>query len=375
MLRPHQAADGAVVRIRLIGGRIRTAALAAVGAAAEQYGDGTVTLTSRGNLQLRGLSVDAHGDADPGLVAAISAAGLLPSRSHERVRNVLVSPLSGIAGGQLDLHPMAARLDEMICQHADLAGLSGRFLFGLDDGRGDISARTVDLGVTAVDESTVRLRVGSWWGSELPAADIVDTLVDRARHFRSLAGRAWRVGDLPATGRELLPDGGSATPVRPAAPSRPLGTLRRDDGGRAALVGVPLGRLQQPQIAALAAIAESATAQDAEVVVTTDRGVVIPRVDADALDKLASAGLLTDATDPRRAVSACTGAPGCHRAEAATGPVADDLGVREAAATGLPVHVIACERRCGAPSGRHLELHVTRAGLHRHLRPTGAHTR
>lgn len=375
MLRPHQAADGAVVRIRLIGGRIRTAALAAVGAAAERYGDGTVTLTSRGNLQLRGLSVDAHGDADPGLVATIAAAGLLPSRSHERVRNVLVSPLTGITGGQLDLRPVAARLDEMLCEQPELAELSGRFLFGLDDGRGDISIQTVDLGVTAVDCSTVRLRVGDWWGPDLPVGTAAATLIEKALQFRALGGNAWRVSDLSAGGRELLPGGFPATPVRPTAFPRPLGTVPLDDGGLAVVAGAPLGRLDPTGIRAVVSAAESAAVGAAEVIVTPDRGVVVARVDPDAPKKLAAAGLLVDPADPRRAVTACTGAPGCHRAEAATAPVADDAGVREAIATGLPVHIVACERRCGAPAGRHLELHVTRAGLHRHLRPTGARTR
>lgn len=373
MLRPHRAVDGALVRIRLIGGRLPAAALVAVGAAADRYGDGTVTLTSRGNLQLRGLTVDEHGDADPGLVSAIAAAGLLPSRSHERVRNVLASPLSGVAGGLVDVRPLAIRLDEIVCGTPVLADLSGRFLFGLDDGRGDLSDQMVDLGVTAVDRSTGRLRVASWWGPTIPLDSAVDVLVDLAGRFLSTAGSAWRVGDLPLTGRELLPAGTPLDEVRPVAPTRTLGRLGRDDGGSAFVVGAPLGRLSGDQVTTLARVAAQGGSDD--VVITPDRCVVLPRVGPDAGSRLALAGLLTDPTDPRRSVTACTGAPGCGRAEAPTTGVAESAGLREAAATGLAVHVVACERRCGAPAGRHVELHVTRAGLHRHLRTTGARTR
>lgn len=380
MLRPHQAADGAVVRIRLIGGRIPVAALAAVGAAARRYGDGTITLTSRGNLQLRGLSVDERGDADAGLVEAISAAGLLPSRTHERVRNVLVSPLTGIAGGHVDLRPAADELDRKLCRDRDLAELSGRFLFGLDDGRGDLSSQVVDLGVTAVDRRTARLRIGAWWGPPIAVVDAADTLIECARRFRSLAGNLWRIGDLTHQGREILPTDCPAEPVRSDDQDREMGVVAGDDGGTAGVVGIPLGRLDTAQLDTVLDVARqghAATAGSgaADVVVTPDRRIVIPYVDPDAVRQLAAAGLIVDPGDPRRAVTACTGAPGCASAEGPTTAVARTDAVRETRSTGLPVHVVACERRCGAPPGSHLELLVTRTGLRRHLRPTGARTR
>ena len=87
---PHDAADGALARIRLPGGVIGAAALRVVADCAQELGDGRVHLTSRGNLQLRGLSRSGA------LAARLAAAGLLPSATHERVRNVLASPLAGI---------------------------------------------------------------------------------------------------------------------------------------------------------------------------------------------------------------------------------------------------------------------------------------
>ncbi len=88
---PHDAADGALARIRLPGGVIGAAALRVVADCAQELGDGRVHLTSRGNLQLRGLSRSGA------LAARLADAGLLPSATHERVRNVLASPLAGIA--------------------------------------------------------------------------------------------------------------------------------------------------------------------------------------------------------------------------------------------------------------------------------------
>ena len=49
---------------------------------------------------------------------------------------------------------MVTELDRAIQAEPDLAGLPGRFLFGIDDGRADISGLGADVGVHVVGEST-----------------------------------------------------------------------------------------------------------------------------------------------------------------------------------------------------------------------------
>src|SRR3954466_9394934 len=88
-LQVHQAADGALARLRLPGGMIAAGQLEALAHTATEFGHGTLELTVRGNLQLRGVR-----DA-PAVAEAAAAAGLLPSPTHERVRNIIASPLSG----------------------------------------------------------------------------------------------------------------------------------------------------------------------------------------------------------------------------------------------------------------------------------------
>ena len=90
-LQVHQAADGALARIRLPGGMISPGQLTALADAATRFGSPAMELTSRGNIQIRGLT-------DPGALAdAVAAAGLLPSPSHERVRNIVASLNSSIS--------------------------------------------------------------------------------------------------------------------------------------------------------------------------------------------------------------------------------------------------------------------------------------
>ncbi|MGL5909052.1 MAG: hypothetical protein ACRCZP_03560, partial [Phycicoccus sp.] len=53
--RPWPATDGLLVRLRLVGGAVSHRSLRALLGVAERFGDGRLHVTSRANLQLRGL--------------------------------------------------------------------------------------------------------------------------------------------------------------------------------------------------------------------------------------------------------------------------------------------------------------------------------
>lgn len=166
---------------------------------AEAYADGRIHVTSRANVQVRGFS-GCEGGLPTAALAALERSGLLPTRTHELVRNVMVSPQTGLAGGRADLRGTAEELDRLLCANDRLAHLPGRFLFVLDDGRGDLLDRSCDLGLVALDADTVQLRVGDHWG---PTADIRDAarqIVDLADRFVQVRGHAptapWHVSEL-----------------------------------------------------------------------------------------------------------------------------------------------------------------------------------
>ncbi|HEY0508079.1 MAG TPA: precorrin-3B synthase, partial [Blastococcus sp.] len=131
-LQTHSAADGALARVRVPGGALTVAQLRALSSAARDLGDGALELTSRGNVQLRGLRPGAEVE----LGDRLADARLLPSATHETVRNVLTSVLSGRAGGELDVRPWVSAFDAGLCADPELADLPGRFLAAFDDGRG-----------------------------------------------------------------------------------------------------------------------------------------------------------------------------------------------------------------------------------------------
>ena len=215
VFRPWPADDGALVRLRIPGGHLARTTLSALLGVAETYGDGRVHLTKRANLQLRALPL-AEGAVPAEVVDAIRATGLLPHPDHELVRNILVSPLTGLHGGRADLRPVTTELDERICATPSLAQLPGRFLLVLDDGRGDLVDRSCDLGLVALDAETVQLRIGSThWGPVVPLVEAAARLTGLARAFQQVRDTAWHVDELP-----VPPASHDADPHLPA-PSTP----------------------------------------------------------------------------------------------------------------------------------------------------------
>lgn len=348
-LQLHQAADGALARIRLPGGMVSAAQLAALADLADRFGAGTLELTARGNVQLRGIT-------DPAAVTAgVTAAGLLPSASHERVRNIVASPLSGRVGGLADVRPWVTRLDAAIQADPELAGLPGRFWFSLDDGRGDVSGLAADVGVQVGTDGVALLLAGRDTGVRLAADDSVPVLITVARRFVRTRGKAWRVTELadPAT---LLTDFTRSQPAGARfAPGRPpIGWFEQSDGDsdqpRVALgAAVRLGVLTARQAQFVAAV-------EAPVVVTPWRSLLVCDLTegvADAvLRVLAPLGLVFDAESRWLDVSACVGSPGCARSRADVRAEAGRDAESGAGAGSVhpgSVHYVGCERACGRP--------------------------
>jgi precorrin-3B synthase len=214
--RPWQADDGLLIRLRLMGGLLPTAALRRLSEISRQYADGGIYLTRRANLQLRGLP-GGGGHLTDDVAAAIESTGLIPTRTHELVRNVLASPQTGLAGGRTDLRPTIARLDTLLCADPGLGQLPGRFLFTLDDGRGDLLGRLTgtgkrgtDLGCVMLADDVAQLRVGDHWGDVAPLREVPDRLADLASRFLRARGTG---DDAPWHIHEL------ARPLRPPVPA------------------------------------------------------------------------------------------------------------------------------------------------------------
>jgi len=379
VLRFVEAADGFLARVRLPGGLVTATQLRTLARLTGEMGDGRVELTSRGNVQLRALPSDAAAR----LTGELTAAGLLPSLDHDRVRNVLASPLAGLDGGT-DLTPVVRALDAGLCARPRLAGLSGRFLFAIDDGRGDVAGLGADVVATVRDgdASVNGLAVNPDEVATVMLAfaeaflDVRDTEVAAhgAQHgaHETRRERYWRVGDLAGgprrvqftvarrLGLDTAPEAdlswragyrartkaAGATP-----PTRPVGVV-----GDHVVLLAQLGRLTMAHLEWLAGRLTGRAAR-----VTPWRSVVLPSQGnaAATLREAAALGFGVDAASPWLRVTACAGKPGCASALA---DVQADAAAFAARWPAKIVHVSGCARHCGRPVATEIDVTATSEG-------------
>ena len=397
MLQLTEAADGFLARVRLPGGLLSGDQLAALARLADSLGDGRVTLTSRGNVQLRGLAADA---ADT-LTGGLTEAGLLPSLTHDRVRNFLASPLAGL-DREPDLTGIVRALDAALCARPRLAELPGRFLFAIDDGRGDVAGLGADVVATVRPGGAVvnGLAVRAAPDADLSDMDdltgmsghgvpgglrdvIVTVMLSCAEAFldlrAELGSTAWRIADLPdGPGRvraAVAARLGLGTPRQePGVPAaaRPVGLITwwqagegdepppyvRDNRASSAVLIAALGRLTSAQ---LTWVAEQIPGRHARI--TPWRSIVLPGL-SDATGVLRAAaglGFGVDDASPWLRVTACAGRPGCASALA---DVQADAGAFAARWPGRLVHVSGCARHCGRPAATEIDVTATSEGYH-----------
>ncbi|MFF5081333.1 precorrin-3B synthase [Actinoplanes sp. NPDC000266] len=362
-LRLHSAADGPLARVRLPGGMLTGAQLAALGEI------GPVELTSRANLQLRALN-----DVDPTALAThLAAAGLLPSWTHETVRNIAAPPLADAT-----LRTLVTDLDRALCADPALAALPGRFLFALGDVplSADLAAVPEAAAPAGRDRDAAPggatfaiLLAGHDAGLRVPATAVVGTLLAAARAFLDERAdvTAWRLHEMPGGPARVaarLGAPGTPHPVTRTPEPAAVGILPQPGGLVAVSALVPLGMLGGDALQLLT------TAR--RLVVTPARGVVVPDLTPEAARRwqrhLEEAGLPTTAGSRWTGVTACAGRPGCAKSLA---DVRADATAAGEFAEGLPVHWIGCARGCGSPSGAHVRVEATPAGYAVTRQPTG----
>jgi precorrin-3B synthase len=356
---PMPSGDGLLARLRPTG-TIPLSAFAALCAAARDFGNGIMEITSRGSIQIRGLSaasaphfadavsalaiaaddgiavhsnpltgLDAHEILDAGSVASELrrqlAATSLPARLAPKV-SVAVD-----GGGALGLDNLAAD----VRLSADLLGGAVLFRVGV---AGDAATATT-FGVVAsangVEAACRLLGLIAQYGRAARARDVLAT--DGVGPFKAaLAGLV----AAPA-------HSDSRVKTRVA---EPIGMHPLRDGSFACGFGLAFGHADARTLERLALVANMSGAPGIRV--APERALLIigltqqtaPIIAAEA-ERL---GLVVRANDPRRCVIACAGAPICAAAHIAARSIAP--AITEAAVKYLDsrfrIHISGCAKSC-----------------------------
>jgi precorrin-3B synthase len=370
---PMTTGDGLLVRLLPIG-TIALDAFAALCAAARQHGNGIVEVTSRGSIQIRGLSAATA----PRFAAAIAALGI----AAEDGIPVLTNPLAGLdAEDIIDAGVLAADL-RLALTRSSLAqrlsakvsvAIDGGGLLNLDDIVADVRLRAeaVDglaaLCVSVGGDGRKAAHLGCVAGRD--GVEVVTRLLD----VLAQRGRAARMRDVVAAEgiaafrsavADLIIHDGPARSQRRSSDAVGIYPLR--DGTFAYGIGLAFGHADATSLQRLTEAVKAAGAHGMRAV--PGRTLMIVGLTQLATSSFVIAaealGFIVRADDPRRHVIACAGAPICASAVIAARAIAPQIAA--AAAPHLDgafkIHISGCAKGCAHPAPAALTIVGTSSG-------------
>jgi precorrin-3B synthase len=341
---PMETGDGLLVRL-VVTAPIKLDDFIGLCDAARTHGNGTMEVSGRGSLQLRGLTPASA----PRFAAALAALDVAIGDGVP----VLADPLPADAASLIDANRLAAELRAAI---ADVGLTLAPKVSVVVDGGGrlDLDAVAADIRLRAIvsdDGAKFEFALAGNADTASPIAVIAveDAIAEVLALLDAIAalGTTARASDLAAS-RALRPRAAPRHPQRAHAIDRhPL------KGDVFALgLGLAFGHADAEALIALAGIAAEHGARFVRP--APDRALLFGPFDARAADTLrvaaARLGFVTDAADPRRRIAACPGAPFCaHGLIAARALAAQLAPLLSLAGDGIGVHVSGCAKGCAHP--------------------------
>lgn len=320
--KPMMSGDGLVVRVRPVMARLTKAQVLGLCETSEKFGSGLIDLTSRANLQIRGVKEADH----EAVLSALEALGLLPDDpALESRRNILIPPL-WTAGDET--HRVASELVARLEEFPDLPPKMGHAI-DLQSGP-QLSDKSADFRLERDTNGGLMLRAdGASRGHVVTVETAVDALLDMARWFVDTNGPTRRrmaahvaLTPLPAAWQAVLP----AAPQKPPVPG---------DTSFGAVFGVAFGQFEATQLTTLI------TATKADGMRVTPWRLFL----LEGADMVDTEMFITDTHDPLLHVDACPGAPLCNSATVETRQLARQL----ASQLSTPLHVSGCAKGCALP--------------------------
>ncbi len=328
--RPMMSGDGLVLRLRPALSRLTRAQALGLCDVAERFGNGFIDLTSRGNLQIRGVQQATQS----GAVEALATLGLLDADPAKDARQIfLATPEWG--AGDLTTRLWAQLQDG----HADFPELPSKMSVVLDTGPRallqDVSA-DFRFELSAVGQMMLRAD-GAEAGQIVTEDTAVEALQAMIRWFLETGGaQSGRMrrhkAVMPASGLQKAAPRKSEGPIAPGP--NPLGLV----------VGIPFGAITA---GALRDLVEQAAAPALRLtpwrsmIFEGAKGVDLPAV-------------ITKPNDPRLRIEACPGAPACAQASVVTRDVA--LSIAPHVPPHRHLHVSGCAKGCAHPKDADITL-------------------
>jgi len=335
-IKPMMSGDGLVVRVRPFCGHLAPEQADGLATLAATYGNGLLDLTSRGNIQMRGINEAHHRD----VLDAVARLMLLDqSALAEWRRNVLVTPFWQTGDGT---ETLARAITDALADEA-VPVQSPKFGFAVDTGRAPVlQTASADIRLERDGDGGLLLVAdGADLGKPIAPDCAAREAMNLAQWFLDTRTDERRMAAITATGR--LPPG--HTIARQTQTYVPAPGITPNG----AMVGLAFGQLQPETLAMLAKSGGLRMTPWRMLLVEHPRA--LPGIE----------GLITDPTDPLLRVIACTGAPRCVQGHVQTRPLARTLAPHLPA--GQTLHVSGCAKGCAHPKSAALTITGSAQGL------------
>ena len=356
--------DGLLARLRVPGGRLSAKNLRVIATAANQYGNGTLDLTNRSNLQIRGIKQASSGK----IIDELIKADLITTDPvHDRLRNITMDPLTGLVYEIYDCSDLVKQLDHALSNLSCRARLSPKFSIVLDGGgRSQISQLPHDFAfiVKQTNEGTITFNVSINNQSTVLHVSPQE-LVEKAIEWIEKLCAFYPEENMRI--KKLLKDHDLKT-ILQVMEGKPfeddtlyslksklsplMGLCDQTQANKVAInLSHPTGRLFHFQLIGLAELAQEFG--QGEVRLTPWQSIIMPHVDqdhiADIWEKGEALGFLTQEPEQNLQILSCAGSEGCIHGGFETKVKA--LKIRDAFTDmGFPnqvtIHLSACEKGC-----------------------------
>lgn len=328
-LSPMMSGDGLVVRIRPRLCRLSADQVVAICEAAETSGSGIIELTSRANIQVRGVMPETY----PRMIEGLAQAGLLDDDADLEARNnIIVTPFwqSGDDSARIAIE-LSARL-------AELPKLPAKFGFAIDAGEVPLlTSASADIRVERSAGGDLLVRGdGAESGVRVTPESAVEEVIALSRWFLETGGfKARRM-------KRHLDENPLGTIQDPLRPTSTRAVPLPGMSALGPIYGAALGRFTGEALMKL--MQESGA--------TALRTTPWRRFILEDAEPVRTRDFLMDASDPIQNVDACPGAPYCSSATVETYALARAL----AGAARGRVHVSGCAKGCARSTAVPLTL-------------------
>lgn len=325
---PMMSGDGLVVRVRPVMARFSRDQALGLCDLAMRFGSGLMDLTSRANVQIRGVSEGDH----EALLEALNGLGLLPDDPDlEARRNVLVAP-DWVAGDDTDV---LAR--QLLAQLGELPDLPAKFGFAVDCGAAPVlGGCSADIRIERAADGLIVRADGAALGRAVSVDTAVDQAIALARWFADSKDAATKRMKRHIAETPLPAEWGQHA----ALPAREPLTAGAHTLG--AVYGAAFGQIEAAQLADL----------------IKDSGCDALRVTpwrlflTEGAAPVNKTAFVMRADDPLLNIDACPGAPLCGSASVETRALAASLAGR----TPLSIHLSGCSKGCARPRAAEITL-------------------